>query len=94
MMSKFLQATVLASLALGCEPAGKDGGKGAWEIAFRYSSIDLNDGAISGGEQDDWSLGLNWYPNPATRLMINYVHAEVDRVGEADFFLVRWQVDF
>lgn len=76
------------------ENFGKDGGKGAWEIAFRYSSLDLNDGAISGGEQDDWSLGLNWYPNPATRLMINYVHADVDQVGEADFFLVRWQVDF
>ncbi len=76
------------------ENFGKGGGKGAWELAFRYSSLDLNDGPISGGEQDDWSLGLNWYPNPATRLMINYIHAEVDRVGEADFFLVRWQVDF
>jgi phosphate-selective porin OprO/OprP len=73
---------------------GKNGGRGAWEIALRYSSLDLSDGAISGGEQDDISLGVNWYPNPATRLMINYVNADVDGVGEADFFLVRWQVDF
>lgn len=72
----------------------KDGGKGAWEIAFRYSTLDLTDAGIAGGEQDDWSLGLNWYPNPATRMMINWVHADVDSVGEADFFLLRWQVDF
>lgn len=75
-------------------PFLKDGGKGAWEIAFRYSTIDLTDKGISGGEQDDWTLGLNWYPNPATRMMINWVHADVDNVGEADFFLLRWQVDF
>lgn len=73
---------------------GKDGGKGAWEIAARYSTIDLTDQGIAGGEQDDLTLGLNWYLNPATRLMINWVHADVDSVGEADFFLVRWQVDF
>ena len=76
------------------ENFGKDGGRGAWELAFRVSSIDLNDGAIQGGEQDDWSLGVNWYPNPATRLTINWVHADVDNLGEADFFLVRWQVGF
>ncbi len=72
----------------------RDGGKGAWEIAGRYSTLDLSDEGVFGGEQDDWSLGLNWYPNPATRMMINWVHADVDQVGEADFFLLRWQVDF
>lgn len=71
-----------------------DSGGGAWELAFRYSTIDLTDGAISGGEEDNISIGLNWYPNPVTRLMINYVNADVDGVGEGDFILVRWQVDF
>ncbi len=73
---------------------GKDGGRGAWEILFRYSTLDLEDAGISGGEQDNWTVALNWYPNPATRLMINWVHADVDRVGEGDYLLVRWQVDF
>jgi phosphate-selective porin OprO/OprP len=72
----------------------KDGGRGAWELAFRFSSLDLNDGLISGGEQEDWTLGVNWYPNPATRQKINWVHADVENEGEADFFLVRWQIDF
>ncbi|MEM9595514.1 MAG: porin [Acidobacteriota bacterium] len=71
-----------------------DNGGGAWEIAFRVSTLDLNDGAISGGEEDNWTVGVNWYPNPATRLMLNYVHADVDGEGEGDFILVRWQVDF
>jgi len=76
------------------ENVGKDGGRGAWEIAFRYSSLNLDDGPIFGGELTDWTLGLNWYLNPATRLMINWVHADVDNVGEGDFILFRWQVDF
>lgn len=80
------------------------GGRGAWEIALRFSSLGLTDAGIVGGEQDDLTVGLNWYPNPATRLMINYVNADVDFPLEepagatdsasADFFLVRWQVDF
>lgn len=73
---------------------GKNGGKGAWEIAVRYSSLDLTDKGIAGGEQDDLTLGLNWYLNPATRMMINWVHADVTSAGEADFLLLRWQVDF
>lgn len=73
---------------------GKDGGKGAWELALRYSTIDYNDAGISGGEQDNVTVALNWYLNPATRMMINWVHADADDRGEADFLLVRWQVDF
>ncbi|MEM6793442.1 MAG: porin [Acidobacteriota bacterium] len=70
-----------------------DGG-GAWEIAGRFSTIDLNDAAITGGEQDTFALALNWYLNSATRLMLNYVHADVEDSGEADFFLARWSIDF
>jgi phosphate-selective porin OprO/OprP len=70
----------------------------------RVSSLDLTDEGVVGGEQDDFTVGVNWYPNPATRLMINYVNADVDFPLEepagtidsasADFILVRWQVDF
>lgn len=73
---------------------GRDGGRGAWEIKARYSSLDLTDGAILGGEQDNFSVGLNWYPNPVIRLMLDYVHADVKSVDEASYVLLRWQVEF
>lgn len=70
------------------------GGPGAWELAARYSRVDLTDGDIEGGELDDVSVGLNWYLNPNTRFMFGYVHADLDAVGEADMFQMRAQVDF
>jgi phosphate-selective porin OprO/OprP len=68
------------------------------EIALRYSTLDLNDGAVvQGGELDDITLGFNWYFNPNMRLMFNYVHGSFERGltdEEIDAFLVRWQVDW
>lgn len=70
------------------------GGTGAWEIAARYSAIDLSDGDISGGEENDITVGLNWYLNPNVRWMWNYVHANVKGAGNADIFQSRFQIDF
>jgi phosphate-selective porin OprO/OprP len=70
----------------------KGGGKGAWEIAGRYTTTDLSEAA--GGGLDTFTIGLNWYLNPATRFMLNYVTAETDNSGDVDFLLFRWQVDF
>ncbi len=69
-------------------------GNGAWEIAARISTIDLTDGGVAGGEQDNYTLALNWYLNPATRMMLDWMHADVDQAGEADFVVLRCQVDF
>lgn len=52
---------------------------GALEISGRWSVLDLNshknaaDG-VNGGQQTVWSGGLNWYPNPHFRVMLNYDH--------------------
>jgi phosphate-selective porin OprO/OprP len=73
---------------------GKEGGKGAWEIAARYSSTDLEDAAVAGGELDGLTLGINWYLNPATRLMVDLEEATLKDVGDVTLVLVRWQVDF
>jgi phosphate-selective porin OprO/OprP len=53
-------------------------GWGAWEIAARYSYLNLNDGhglnRIQGGRMDGLSLGLNWYMNANVTCMFDYVY--------------------
>jgi phosphate-selective porin OprO/OprP len=70
------------------------GGPGAWEIKARYSELDLNDDNITGGELNNVTAGLNWYLNPNTKIMWDYVHADKDTVGQADMFMMRLQFDF
>lgn len=52
---------------------------GAVELALRYSELDLNDGAIVGGKEHDWTLGANWYIGEHLKLQANYVWAYSDR---------------
>jgi phosphate-selective porin OprO/OprP len=63
----------------------KDGGLGAWEIAGRISTIDLNDQlatatGIAGGRQTVYTAGLNWYVNSNLRFMLNYLHGDVAKL--------------
>ena len=53
----------------------KNGGWGAWELAARYSAVDLNDGAFRGGELSNITIALNWYFNDNIRLMADYTRA-------------------
>lgn len=84
------------------------GGIGAWELAVRYTDIDLYDGtmlenpAIStlGEEGDILTIGVNWYATPTIRFMANYVQSTVEYPGttssddDIDAFQVRAQIDF
>lgn len=73
---------------------GKNNGAGAWEIALRYSNTDLTDKNILGGKQSDIALGLNWYLNSVTRLMINHVWVNIEDHGNANIIQGRLQIDF
>jgi phosphate-selective porin OprO/OprP len=74
-------------------------GKGAWEIAYRYSTLDFND-VIVGGEAHDHTLGLNWYLNPYTRVMFNYVNSNISpdqpngSEGSVNIYETRVQIEF
>jgi phosphate-selective porin OprO/OprP len=62
----------------------ESGGWGAWEIAGRYSTINLNDqlasaNGIAGGRQDVYTLALNWYVSRNIRFMFNYLHGDISR---------------
>lgn len=67
----------------------KAGTWGAWELAARYSVLDLNDredalpalGSIRGGEQSIFSLGLNWYVNNGVTLQASWRNVSVDRTS-------------
>lgn len=81
------------------EPVGiSGGGIGAWELACRYSILDLNDGVITGGKLQNTTFGLNWYLNDFTRLQFNFIYSDLNRapVGEshANIFAIRAQVEF
>jgi phosphate-selective porin OprO/OprP len=72
----------------GIKPANpfslQGGGWGAWEIAGRVSTIDLNDQlatatGIAGGRQTVYTAGLNWYVSGNIRFMLNYLHGDLSR---------------
>jgi phosphate-selective porin OprO/OprP len=69
-------------------------GLGAWELAARYSFINLDDNAgsglqggapanagngVLGGRQQIMTLGLNWYPNTNIKFLLNYLHGTIDK---------------
>jgi phosphate-selective porin OprO/OprP len=68
------------------------GGAGAWELAARYSDMDLNyhqgvagkaptPTAIRGGDEQNITLGLNWYPNQFTKFMLEVSEVQIRRLS-------------
>jgi phosphate-selective porin OprO and OprP len=60
------------------------GGWGAWEIAGRISTVDLNDQlgtatGVAGGRQTIYTAALNWYVNRNIRFMFDYLHGNISK---------------
>lgn len=75
------------------------GGIGAWQVALRFSSLDLTDEDITGGEEENFTLGLNWYATPNIRFAANYVNVldvkgGINAGDEPESFQIRSQVEF
>jgi phosphate-selective porin OprO/OprP len=69
-------------------------GFGAWELAARYSRMNLNfqeglagtaasTDSVRGGDQNVLTFGVNWFMNPNVKLMLDYMLIDVDRLNPA-----------
>ena len=77
---------------------------GAFQLAARFSYLDLNDEFARGGKMWDITAGINWLLFPNTRFSLNYVHSELDNRlispdpddvdGNADIVQARFQLEF
>lgn len=54
------------------------GGWGAWQVGFRYSYLDLDDKGFNGGILHGYTVGLNWFLNPNTKIQWNLDYTERD----------------
>jgi phosphate-selective porin OprO/OprP len=74
-------------------------GLGAWELVYRYSYVDLNDGTVIGGQYGEHTVGLNWYWNSNVKLQFNYVNGQRNLPtgafsGNVQAFTVRAALEF
>jgi phosphate-selective porin OprO/OprP len=67
------------------------GGLGAWELAARYSYLDLEDAGIDGGRIHGLTAGVNWYLNPNYRITMNYVFSHVEGIDDGHAVMLRFQ---
>ena len=82
-----------------------EGGMGALAVVARIDKLDLNDMDVMGGKQDSYIVGLNWYLNRYTRIVVNYSHSKIteefyktrngaDGENSINSLGVRFQVDW
>ncbi len=74
---------------------------GTFEVAARYSCLDLNDpdsSAIMGGKGQDVTLAANWYPYANLKFSVNYIFVNNDAnatgggdyIGNDDFHVLQF----
>ncbi len=68
----------------GVATAPSPKGHVSWELALRWSSIDLDDGAIQGGVAESYGLAATCYLHPNARLIANALWLDVNRRGISD----------
>lgn len=50
---------------------------GAWEVAARFSFINLVDTGVNGGSEHNTTLGLRWFANEHVSIAANYIRANI-----------------
>lgn len=70
---------------------------GAVEVALRASTLDLDDGLVTGGQQDSLSANVNWYFADYGRVSLSWIRTEATRQGLTDdrgYLVLRGQIAF
>jgi phosphate-selective porin OprO/OprP len=68
---------------------------GAWEVAARFSHLDLSDAGVQGGAMNLMTLGLNGYLTRQLKVMVNYALGRVDESEqEGDLRIVEGRVQY
>ena len=60
-------------------PLPNNPASGMWQLGLRYDKTDLDDGVVRGGEQDNITIGVNWYLRSNFKLAANYVKVSSTR---------------
>ncbi len=84
---KFIQTSLKSNVWRGEGP-------GAWQLAARWSVLDLNDGEVNGGRLTDVTLGLNWHLSSHCRMMLDGIHARLADTGDTLIATFRVQIDY
>jgi phosphate-selective porin OprO/OprP len=86
-------------------PFDLESGKlGAWEIAVRYSQLDIDkdsfpffaDPLTSASQAKNFGAGLNWHLNKNVKFSFNYEHTKFEdaNIKTEKLFLTRFQISF
>lgn len=62
----------------------RDPATGMWQLGLRYDTIDLDDGAVQGGQMDAFTAGVNYYWRSNFKFALNYVKVDSQRAGIDD----------
>jgi phosphate-selective porin OprO and OprP len=82
---------------------GSEGGLGAFELALRYSELDVDNDAfplfadplLFSTKAKNWTIGLNWYLNKNVKFVFDYDQTNFDggALKTEKLFLTRFQIN-
>jgi len=77
---------------------GDGDGQGAWRVALRYDTMDLDDNSLNAGSISQWTFGCSWLLNPNTAVHLNWSHVNPDDPADAldsmNVLGLRFEIDF
>ena len=65
-------------------------GNGAWQVLLRHSNLDLTEAASLNNELTVTNLGLNWFVNPHSTILMGISRAELSELDATHMLTVRF----